>query len=784
MNIPFFGKKKGIARAETREDKFLEYLIAPPSIMVGRNEIKIEKYHRILAAIGYPRLVEPGWLTRLLEMNVDFDLSIHIAPYPIETTIALLSNELKKQKTDIYALKQKGKIIPQVLINQHHDTLKLLEEIQKGTEKMFDIAIYVDVKEYDKKNLDHVSDRVKAIMNSLMIVPKLASLQMKAGLQSVLPIQNDSLKLERNITSSAAAACFPFATTSLQASLTGIMLGFNQLNNIPIIIDPYKLSNPNMLILGTSGGGKSYTVKLMIMREFLRGVDINIIDPQAEYSDLVTVFGGRVIRMAADSNNVLNPLDLMDQTFDEKILSLLAFFRVMMGRVTEEQQAILDDAIKKAYEGKGITDEPATWKNEPPLLEDIYNEVLPLTKSEREVVSKPALGIINRIKIYVHGPLRLMNQHTKIELDNRLISFDIRDIPDVGKGTMMFLILEYVYKKMKGTKQRKILVIDEAWTVLAAAEEAEYVMRIVKTSRKFNLALTLITQDVEDLVNTHAGRAVLANTATKILARQDTTVIASIVKEFHLSEPEKIFLSTAQVGNALLLAQNTRVPMYIMASADEDRIITTNPDELMQMDRKKKQMELAQVKREEKAEPKTEEMLEIGIDPSKRVHFKDLLTDRQLEVLENSDFDEVYFPALDDTRERFLIRNDTGDDNYHYVLHHLIYEEVIKYTDDAYLNYELLPEVTFKTPDNKLIAIEIEADEKFTYDESQIETKKRMLAKYDDYFFAVADDELIDEYIKQFQDAISRTAVKKRIASYFKPPEEVEAEIIQPKVEG
>ncbi|MCX6695909.1 MAG: DUF87 domain-containing protein, partial [Candidatus Altiarchaeota archaeon] len=453
-------EKKEIESYTEYEDRLIEYLTSPSTIIIHPSDIQIVKYHQVITAIQYPRLVDPGWLTRLIEMNLDFDLSMHIAPYSVSVTIKLLENEIKKQKTDLYALESEGKIVPQSLIQQHQDTMGLISLIQEGTEKMFDISLYIDAKAYTKEDMEKVSKQIMDTMNSIMVTPKIPAYQMYQALQSILPIGDDKLKVTRNITSSAAASCFPFAITSLEQHATGILIGFNEYNSIPIIIDPFELSNPNMLVLGTSGGGKSYAIKLLLMREFMEGVSVNVIDPQGEYGDLARTFNGDIIRIAPDSDSVINPFDMMDQTFDEKKLSLLAFFRCLLGELTEPQRAILDETIDRSYEEKGINKDPKTWSRQPPLLEDLYNEVLPLTKSSKEIIYEPSMAIVNRLKSYVFGPMRFLNQHTKIDLSNRMISFDIRDIPDVGKGTIMFLLLEYVYTQMKKSKTRKILVID------------------------------------------------------------------------------------------------------------------------------------------------------------------------------------------------------------------------------------------------------------------------------------------------------------------------------------
>lgn len=748
--LPITEKSK--EEVESYEDKLIEYLTSPSTIVMHVNEIQIEKYHRVLAAINYPRVVKPGWLTTLVEMNLDFDLSIHISPYPVEHAIKILENELKKQKTDIYGLKAEGKIVPQSLIQKHQDTKALLEAIQQGTEKMFAMSLYIDAKADDPKKLDKLAAKIAAKMNSIMITPKVPSFQMLKALKSVLPIANDELKVTRDLTSSAAAACFPFAITSLEHQTTGVLIGFNQLNNIPIIIDPFELSNPNILVLGTSGGGKSYCIKLLLMREFMENVDINIIDPQAEYTDLVRVFKGKTIRIAPDSDTIINPFDLTNQTLDEKKLSLLSFFRVLLGELTEGQRAILDDAIDRTYEDVGITKDPRTWVKKPPTLGDLYDHVMPLTRSEKEIIYKPAMAIVNRMKSYVSGPLRFLNQQTRIDLDNRMISFDIRDIPDVGKPAIMFLILEYVYNSMKKSKKRKMLVVDEAWTVLSASEEGEYIFRLVKTCRKFNLSLVMITQDVEDVLTSRAGRAVLSNTATKILLQQDPTVMSQITEKFHLNEAEEHLLRTATAGNALLIAENLRVPIFIQASREEHRIITTKPDELIELVHEEKP-------------PTAKKELELGFDLTQTFHRKIKLLTEQIQTLEKLEFTEVRVETLEGKSDLFIIKNETGESDEHFVLQNLIFEEVKNYTEKVSMHFTKLPDIIFEAKNGELVAVEIIAAPTLKENVEKMEEKLEILKRYNHYFYVVADPKL--KKYESFGEILTRTQVPVKIKSFF-----------------
>ena len=758
IDLPFLGSKKKKPKTgeggevSKYQSKLLEYLTSPSKIIQHVDDIQIEKYHRVIAAVNWPRLVDAGWLTRLVEMNLDFDLALHLEPYEIESTIKMLETELKKQKTDIFGLEAEGKIVPQSLVQKNRDTKVLLESIQAGTEKMFGISLYIDSKHYDRKKLDDVSRKIQDKMASLMITPKVPSFQMYKALRSTLPVLDDQLSIKREITSSAASACFPFVMSSLESKAGGILMGFNTINDIPVIVDPFRASNPNILVLGTSGGGKSYCIKLYLMREFLEGVDTNVIDPQAEYSDFAKTFNGKTIKIAPGSDTVLNPFDLLGLTLDEKKLSLLSFFRVLLGEMDEGERAILDDCIDATYDSVGITKDPKTWSKHPPTIADLYDQILPLTKSEKDIIYKPSMKIANRLKSYVYGPLRFLDQQTKINMDNRVITFDIKDTPDIGKATMMFLLLEFIYTEMKKSRKRKILVVDEAWTVLSAGDDGEYILRIVKTCRKFNLGLVMITQDVEDVLTSRAGRAVLSNTATKVLMKQDPSVIKDLTDRFRLNEKEQMFLQTAGLGNALLILGTMRTPIRIKASPEEHRIITTNPDELMEMVH---EAEALKVRREGVPD----------LDVNKLLQRKINLTNDQIEALSRIGFHEARVKNLSGTSELFLIRNETGYTDERFVLQELIQEEIMKYTKKAMIHYTELADISFESKDGRMIGIEVVAEASPDMDERIIKKKLPILEKYDEYFIVAAREET--QRLEGYGRIYSRQQVPDVITSYL-----------------
>jgi len=328
------------------------------------------KLMRTIYAYGYPRIVESGFLDRIVSSFGDFNLSLHIEPCSLESTMILLNKELQKQRADLYAAKIKNQLNPSLEI-KYQDTLKTLENLQKGNEKLFNIGFYITCKAETKKELDLLTKKVESELNSLLIIPKQANFRMLNGFKSCLPLNDNVLKINRNITTHGLSAFFPFTSSFFKIDETGVWFGLNQ-NNIPIIRDVFKLSNANGICLASSGSGKSYMAKLFISRYLLNGTKVIVIDPQGEYKDLVQRFDGQRINLSRDSNTMINPLDLMGHDYPEKRLTLMDLMPIMLGELSVPQESFIDKALTEAYERKGIfMDEPETWDNEPPILEDV-----------------------------------------------------------------------------------------------------------------------------------------------------------------------------------------------------------------------------------------------------------------------------------------------------------------------------------------------------------------------------------------------------------------------------
>jgi len=278
----------------------------------------------------------------------------------------------------------------------------------------------------------------------------------------------------------------------------------------------------------------------------------------------------------------------MGHDYLEKRLSLMDLFKIMFGDLTEIQKAILDKAVDFTYAKKGINRD--SWKTKkPPKIQDLYQTLVNL---ERKAVSQERVtyrALLNRLGMYTdRGVFSFLNKDTNINFSNNFVCFNIGSMPKQVKPVVMYLVLDYVYMRMKENKKRKLLVIDEAWSMLQTAEESSYIFEIVKTCRKYNLGLLMITQDVADLIASKAGHAVLANTSYTFLLRQKPAVISNVAKTFNLSQAEKDYLVTAEKGNGILILENEHQELEVIASPKEHELITTNPDEMIKIGEKKK----------------------------------------------------------------------------------------------------------------------------------------------------------------------------------------------------
>jgi conjugal transfer ATP-binding protein TraC len=698
----------------------------PSHLQIGK------EFHRIVYAHGYPRIVEQGFLDKIVSSIGNFDFSLHINPHDVELMMVNINRELQKQKSDLYSMGLKGVINPALEI-QYSDTRRVLEELQKGNDKLFNISLYIDCKADDLKELDLVTRKVQAMLNSLMILPKSATFQMDRGFRSILPLGENHLKVERNVTSKALSAFFPFTSPFFESDDKGVWLGVNK-NGIPIIKDIFELSNPNGIILAQSGGGKSFFAKLLISRYLLNGTRVMVIDPQGEYRNLIKQFNGQRVDLSRTSDTIINPLDLMGHDYSDKRLSLMDLMKVMLGDLSEPQKGFIDKAISQVYANHGINLNPSTWKNKAPILQELVKVLEDMEKDALQLEKTSIRSLMNRLSIYSSGVFSFLNRQTKIDLKNQFICFDIGDIPKPVKPVIMFLVLDYIYAKMKKDLDRKILLIDEAWSLLSRAEDASYIFEIVKTCRKFNMGLLLINQEVEGLLTSDAGKSVLANSAYTFLMKQKPAVINSIQKVFNLSKYEKDYLLSASIGEGLLIIENDHYEMKVIASDEEHKVITTKADELLEQ--KEEVIEVIEAK-------------DINVDFEKKYQYAKNLNQDEIEYLLSNGFKEFKRKGLlSNEQEMFILKPNHNES----LKHHFYVYNIAEYLEKQGVKVEkyvtVKPDLVFKIGKKK-IAIEVETGIVAQKNNEKLKSKVNQLNKnYDYWFFVILDRNKIKTYKK------------------------------------
>ena len=368
------------------------------------------------------------------------------------------------------------------------------------------------------------------------------------------------------------ASTFPFTSAMLTQDI-GVLYGVNQQNDSLIIFDRYSLENANEVVLGKSGGGKSFLVKLEAARLLMLGVDVIIVDPENEYKTLCNNIDGEFVEFSTKSKYKLNPFDLNAESpepdeLSNKILDLHSLMKVIMGDISPSQDALLDRALVLTYRAKGITQDPETFKFEPPLLEDLYKILIGMESAD-------ARDLADRLEKYVQGSAAgILNSKSNFDIKNRMTVFGIRDLEEDLRPVAMYIVLDYIWHRVRrGDPRKRVLVVDEAWYLIKNKDSGTYLHNFAKRARKYKLGMTTITQDVEDFLATDEGRAIITNSSLQIILKQSTAAVDKITKTFYLTGGEKHFLLSAGVGEGLFFAGQSHVGFQVIASESEKSLI-------------------------------------------------------------------------------------------------------------------------------------------------------------------------------------------------------------------
>ncbi len=617
QSLPFpFGKKKKpdepvtdqAALAQKQQEEQLEKLkafsrglvtiqdiIAPEAIEVDFTFQKINStYSRTLFVAGYPRSVPANWLSPLINFPHKLNISLFVYPMDSGEILDNLKRKITEMEAEIQSDLRAGKISNINTEVQLEDARFIREELAKGSERFFQFGLYTTIQADSLEMLDKITKNIQSTLGSLLIVSKKATLQMDDGFKTTLPMGTDKLLVTRNMDTTSLATTFPFTSSELTME-TGIMYGINEHNDSLVIFDRFKMENANMVIFAKSGAGKSYTVKLEILRQLMFGVEVLIMDPEHEYEELCSAVGGSYINFTFSSDTKINPFDLSnlyeegENELGQKIISLHGLLKVMLGEMTPQQDAMLDRALVAAYKAKGITPDPATQTNEPPLMEDVYKSLIGMEDSD-------ANDIAARLEKYITGSFRgIFDQKSNINITSQLTVFSVKEMEEEMRPIAMYIILDFIWTRVKKDLKKRLLIVDEAWYFMKHKDSASFLHSMVKRARKYYLGITTITQDVEDFLHNDYGKAIVTNASIMFLMKQSTASIPILAETFYLSQGERQLLVTADIGEGIFFAGQNHVALRVVSSDDEHAIITTNPEELVHRKRMRAAQALAKV---------------------------------------------------------------------------------------------------------------------------------------------------------------------------------------------
>ncbi len=555
-------------------------LIAPSSVEVDFKFVRIgDSFFRTFFVADYPRVVSPGWLSSLIDFKESMNISMFIYPVQSSDVLSNLRRKIAEMEATIESDVEKGLEPDPKTRAALEDAMALQEELARGLERFFQFGLYITLSAKSVEELDEKTRELKSLLAGNLLVVKAATLQMEDGFKTTLPMGEDKLYITRNMDTTSVASTFPFTSYELSQP-SGILYGINSFNNSLILIDRFQFENANEVIFGKSGSGKSFLAKLEVLRQEMFGSEIIIIDPEGEYNTLSDSLGGEYINFSSTSPIKINPFALNPEDASEsqlgiKILALHGLIKTMVGDLTPAQEAFLDRSLVLIYKQKGITPDPTTYKQEPPILEDLYKTLLNMEEQE-------AKDIAFRIEKYIKGGYAgLFNQQTNYNFKNQLTVFGLKQLEDALRPIAMHIILDFIWNKVKTNLKKRILFVDEAWYLMKHPDSASFLQGIAKRARKYYLGVTTITQDLEDFLNNDYGKSILANSSVQILMKQGSSEVETLGRTFYLSDAEKQFLQTAQVGEGILFAGQNHIAARFIASEFEYGLITSNPQDIL-----------------------------------------------------------------------------------------------------------------------------------------------------------------------------------------------------------
>ncbi|MDD5031722.1 MAG: DUF87 domain-containing protein [Patescibacteria group bacterium] len=567
-------------------------LIAPASMEVTPDFLRMgEAYIRTIFVINYPRYITVGWFAPIINLNSTFDVAMFF--YPVSSSLILkqLKNKVGALEAQIVSDAEKGAARDPLRETALRDIEALRDALTQGIEKFFQFSLYVTIYADSKEELNQLSDKIENIFGSRLVYSKRVFYQAEQGFNSTLPLANDELYITFNMNSSPVASSFPFISSELTSD-NGILYGINRHNNSLILFDRFSLQNANTVVFATSGAGKSYAIKLEVLRSLMLGTEVIIIDPEYEYKHLSDAVGGTYINISLSSENKINPFDLPraiggdakpEDIIRSAVITLKGLVRLMLGGLSHEEDSIVDRALLETYAKKDITPESDLAKIEPPIMQD-FQEILDGMEGGADLAL--------RLRKYTEGTFAgLLNNLTNVEMNNQLVCFSVRDLEDELRPMAIYTIVNYIWNIVRSETKKRVLVIDEAWWLMQHEDSAKFIFALVKRCRKYYLGVTTITQDVNDFLTSPYGQAIVTNSSLQLLLKQSPAAIELVQKTFALTEGEKYLLLEGGVGEGIFFAGRKHAAIKVVASYAEDQLITSDPRQLLEIEEAKKEFE-------------------------------------------------------------------------------------------------------------------------------------------------------------------------------------------------
>jgi type IV secretory pathway VirB4 component len=578
------------SKKTTVADAGIDLLPAPAGLQVTPNHVRLgDGYAATFAVCGYPATVGPAWLDPLLSYPGRVNVAMHIDPVPA----AIAAGMLKKQRARLESTRrldaEGGKLGDPAVDAAATDAADLAERVARGAAKLFRTGIYLTVHARTLDELTQTCAAVRSAAAGVLLDLQPATFRHHLGYTTTLPLGVDGLGMTRILDTDALAAAFPLAGADLPAPAPGqipgadaVLYGVNTTSAGVLLWNRWAQDNHNSVVLARSGAGKSYLVKLEVLRSLYQGVLVAVIDPEDEYTTLAEHVGGTVIALGQPDVKI-NPLDLpadnRPDTLTRRGLTLHTMIAVMLGTGPDAglhpgEQAALDRAITATYHQAGITTDPATWQRPAPLLRDLASTL-------ENDGDEQARQLASRLAPWTTGAYStLFDAPTSTPAAGHLVVWSLRHLPDELRTIGTLLALDAIWRDIDtpadpNSARRRLVVVDEAWLLMRDGHGARFLFRMAKAARKRAAGLTVVTQDAADVLGSDLGLAVVSNASTQILMRQAPQSIDAVAEAFRLTAGEARLLLSAGKGEGLLVAGRSRVPFRAVTSPSEHDLCLT-----------------------------------------------------------------------------------------------------------------------------------------------------------------------------------------------------------------